>query len=278
MSNINSWADTLTEFLKSSNEDERVFALFAEKIIPEIKKINTVPVLNWLEVGAGEGNKTKMFADAINHIKQFKQINLTICEPSIDWLTRLQGSNFVNQQPSAINVDFINLSIEQLASSNNQHHYNFISVVQVMYSDSIKKAVLKLIDDTPKGNSCVFWIDVEDKSGDFYKMRAELAKFKESEVLSMADNFLGNLTERGIQYKIFYTKDKTCLINKTDILSNDNHWLFPFIIGSSHSEYNALEIKEKTLVRNVVRNYITTLDTILLNIPDISILITLNKK
>lgn len=278
MNNVNSWSDTLAEFLKSSNEDERVFALFTDKIIPEIKTMNHSPIFNWLEIGAGDGNKTKMIANAINHTNKFKQVNLTICEPSMDWLIKLQGSNFAKQLSGITDLTFMNLSVEQLANSNNEHQYDFVSLVQVMYSESIKNAVLKLIDNTAVGNSCIFWIDVEDKSGDFYKMRVELAKFKKSEVISMTDSFLEDLSERNIQYKTFYTEDKTCSICKTDILSNDNHWIFPFIIGSSFNEFNSLELADKTLVRNVVRNYISNLQTELLNIPDISILFTINKK
>jgi len=275
---IKSWSDTLSSFLKSSNEDEAIHRTFTTNVLPTLLNVNDLKSLKWLEIGIGDGNKTRLFSKSIDEACFFDKVNLTICEPSIDWLVYLQSNNFTKSIPNNFDANFINFSIEEYVDCRIVNDYDFISIVQVMYSDSIKNAVLKLIDDTPKGNSCVYWIDVEDKSGDFYKMRAELAKFKKSEVNSMTDKFLEDLSERNIQYKTFYTVNKTCSINKSEILSNDNHWIFPFIIGSSYNEFDGLKVLEKSLIRNTVRNYISTLQTELLNIPDISILFTINKK
>ena len=74
MIKIKSWSDTLTEFLLSSNEDERVVALFKENILEVMANAITSNVFNWLEVGAGNGNKTQMVANLIDGLNQFEKI------------------------------------------------------------------------------------------------------------------------------------------------------------------------------------------------------------
>lgn len=270
---INSWADTLTAFLKSSNEDERVCALFNESILPQVAKTFKGKSLNWLEVGAGDGNKTKQIAIAINSLHQFKNINLTICEPSMDWLVGLQGSTFIKQLPAKIDLDFANKTIEEFVATEKELDYDFISMVQVMYSTSIKDALLNFIDKKSKGKPYLIWVDVEDKSADFNKMRERLMQKGKTVVHSYADELIQDLKQRNIKSQTFLTTNKVCYINKKEVLTKDNHWLFPFVLGYDIKDFAAMSKGDKSLVLREVRNYVSKLEKSELNIPDISILI-----
>ncbi len=270
---INSWADTLTAFLKSSNEDERVCALFEENILPQLAKTFKGKNLNWLEVGAGDGNKTKQIANAINSLQQFKNINLTICEPSMDWLVSLQGSTFTKQLPVNIDLDFANKTIEEFVATEKEVDYDFISIIQVMYSASIKDAMLNYIDNKPKGKPCLIWVDVEDKSADFHKMRERLMQKGKAVVHSFADELIHDLKQRNIKSQTFLTTNKVCYINKQEVLSKDNHWLFPFVLGYDIEDFAAMSKSDKSLVRKELRNYVSKLEKSELKIPDISVLI-----
>lgn len=270
---INSWSDTLIDFLRSSNEDEKVFEMFTRHVLPHISEAFKCQTINWLEVGAGDGNKTKLVAKAIRNLQQVKALNMTICEPSIDWLVYLQGSAFSKELPAGIQLSYINKSFEEFVNDGDGGEYNFISLVQVMYKESIKNALLKYIDKKEKCVPSLIWVDVEDKSGDFYKMRKLLSKEGKVMVRSLAEELIHELKNKGIPHKTFLTTNKVCVIDKNEIKTNDNHWIYPFILGCSKTTYNSLDDDEKKIVRGVVRKYIKDLKREKLEIPDISVLI-----
>jgi hypothetical protein len=273
MSKFNSWADTLKIFLESSNEDEQVVAIFKDKILPEIQNTCKSNTVKWLEIGIGDGNKTKQVSDAISQLTTVRKIDLTVCEPSIEWLIALQQSGFSRQLNPKIQLHFINRCVQNLMNTNEVSNYDFISMVQVMYSESIKEVLLKYIDEKSKSTPCLIWVDVEDSSSDLYKIRQLLIKQGKKVVHALANQLMQNLTDRKIAYQTFLTTDKTCHIDKADILENDSHWLFPFILGCSIVEFEHMHLSDKQKVKTVVREYVAQLPTNMLNITDISILI-----
>ncbi|MDB5227814.1 MAG: hypothetical protein JWN78_2007 [Bacteroidota bacterium] len=278
MSNIKTWSDTLTQFLKSSNEDEKILSLFRKNILPKINNTVRGETLSWLEIGVGNGNKTQMIAHAIASLHQFKRIKLTICEPSINWLNDLKYSSFSEDLPTLVQLDFRNNSIEQFISLQKEMSFDFISLVQVMYSINIKNAILEYIDRRPKDKPCLLWIDVEDKSGDFYKIRKLLYQKAKDIIPSLLDELLYDLEIRNISYETFLTSDKICTINVKEVLTNENHWLFPFILGYNINDFNTMPSNNKNLVINIIRDYISGLGRNELNIPDISVLIHLDNE
>ena len=273
MIKIKSWSDTLTEFLLSSNEDERVVALFKENILEVMANAITSNVFNWLEVGAGNGNKTQMVANLIDGLNQFEKINLTICEPSIDWLVALKNTDFAIKLSSKVKLDFYNKSIEQLINSNEKINYDFISIIQVMYSSTIKEAILQIVENKSVLKPTMIWVDVEDKSGDFYKIRKLVNQKIKVDVHSFAEELIQGLKYRKVKFKTFLTKNKIYKINVNQILEDDNHWLFPFILGYNIEEFSQMENFDKIVLRQIVRQYVSKIKNNQLNIPDISILI-----
>ena len=56
-------------------------------------------------------------------------------------------------------------------------------------------------------------------------------------------------------------------------MEDDNHWLFPFILGYNIEEFSQMENFDKIVLRQIVRQYVSKIKNNQLNIPDISILI-----
>lgn len=272
MVEINSWSDSLTKFLKSSNEDERVIALFNESILPEIRQQFCEDTLNWLEIGVGDGNKTLGFANAITSSRCFAKINLTICEPSLDWIVKIESSGIEKQICEAASVDFVRTTIEDFLETAIPRSYDFISMVQVMYSAGIKNALLRYIDRKLEQKSSLIWVDIEDTSSDFNIIRKQLLSKGLNVVHSFADEYLSDLKRKGIHFKTFNTVGKICRIDVRDILNNDSHWIFPFTLGCTINEFRNSKITERKLVFNIVRSFVKELKHPVLNIPDVSIL------
>lgn len=273
MEKLNSWSDTLIEFLKSSNEDERVLALFLQNVLPEITGYFSASTLNWLEIGVGDGNKTLEIAKSIKKLNKFNAVNLTLCEPSVDWLVTLHSTGIYKQLLSCAKLEYITKSIEEFTEDLQQGHFDFVSLVQVMYNSSIKNALVKYIDEKPKDKASLIWVDVEDKSGDFYKMRQILIDQGMQVVHSFADELILDLESRGLSYKTFLTTKKICTISPKEVFANDKHWLFPFIVGHEQHDFDMLTSNEKQIIIRTVKSYIAQLKQPLLNIPDLSILI-----
>lgn len=268
---VKSWSDTLTEFLLSSNEDEKVLDLFEENILESLIKLNSKKELNWLEVGVGNGDKTLMIAKLL---KNYNRVNLTVCEPSTDWLDYLEDSNFQSKLPSNINLNIQNKTIEELVDENTLNDFDFISIIQVMYSQTIKNSIVEYVEKNSFKKPFLVWVDVEDKSGDFFKMRQLINKKIDIGVHSYIDELTDYLKEHDIKFNTFFTKEKVCKFNKREVLKKDNHWIFPFVIGNSFEEFEKMDFGKKREAMKIIRNYIMNIDGNLLNIPDISILIS----
>ena len=145
-------------------------------------------------------------------------------------------------------------------------------MVQVMYSASIKDAMLRYIDRKLEQKPSLIWVDVEDKSSDFNIIRKQLLSKGLNVVHSFADEYLSDLKRKGIHFKTFNTVDKICRIDVMDILNNDSHWIFPFTLGCTTNEFRNSKITERKLVFNIVRSFVKELKHPVLNIPDVSIL------
>ena len=185
----------------------------------------------------------------------------------------MKNTDFAIKLSSKVKLDFYNKSIEQLINSNEKINYDFISIIQVMYSSTIKEAILQIVENKSVLKPTMIWVDVEDKSGDFYKIRKLVNQKIKVDVHSFAEELIQGLKYRKVKFKTFLTKNKIYKINVNQILEDDNHWLFPFILGYNIEEFSQMENFDKIVLRQIVRQYVSKIKNNQLNIPDISILI-----
>jgi len=182
---MNSWVDTLQEFLESSNEDEKISQLFTDEILPRIIKKICTNELRWMEIGPGNGIKTKNMVLELDATRTYELLNVTICEPCMKWLFGLNNPSYLMPFSDSVNMNFLNKTFEYVVDNEIAFNYNFISVIQLLYYSNIKNSLIKFIDEKPLDLETTIWIDVEDESSDFNKMRELLIQKGENPVISL---------------------------------------------------------------------------------------------
>lgn len=268
---MDSWIDTLPGFLSNSNEDEEIASLFRRDILSHIIQ-NKKVALKWLEIGPGNGNKTMLLAKELNNSGNFQFIELTLCEPDEKWHFVL-NETIAKLRNSSISFSILHQTAEKFLSIPASDEYDFVSFIQVMYSESLKNSIVNYVSRNVHNRMRLVWIDVEDKKNDFAKMRSILMERGIATVRAYTDELLTDLNAIGVKYDLSYTSNKICNIDLSEMLKDDSYWLFPFLLGCNNEVFRNLPTQERTIVISTVRNYVVNLPRPVLNIPDISILI-----
>jgi len=274
---VHYWDDTLCDYLVRSNEDERVTDFLEAFIVNYFREKNKSCCFKWLEVGPGPGTKTLSILKLINNLKSSSFVSLSMLEPSIAWRNYLKAKSLLNKiKEHTCDFEVIGDNIEHYTENLTKSEldsFDLISVIHVMYSNSILKALLKLIDLFDEKHGCMIFNIVESEYSDFSKLRKI---FNESGIdvpQSMLNLFLTELDRRGLPYKRHIINNKICNIELNEVMVNDNYWLFSFLLGYSEKDYCIMEKKEKTNVLSITRNYIKNLESAVLHVPDEAVLI-----
>src|SRR3569833_550415 len=146
---MNSWVDTQQEILESSNEDEKISQLFTDEILPRIIKKICTNELRWMEIGPGNGIKTKNKVLELDATRTYEILNVTICEPCMKWLFGLYNPSYLKPFSDSVNMNFLNKTFEYVVDNEIAFNYNFISVIQLLYYSNINNSLIKFIDEKP---------------------------------------------------------------------------------------------------------------------------------
>lgn len=265
-----SWADTLLYYLDASTEDEAVVGLFDETFLREIRSYLSTPVLKWLDVGPGPGTKTVGIYERLITSCSFETVNLSILEPSSFWIRQVTARNGSFHLDAAYQATFEAFGTEKLCT------FDLISLIHVLYDRALTETLLDYLEKLRcTGSRHVVFVVVESPESDFFKIRERMAqKGLIPEWASAAEVLPRELEVRGFRFTTRHAADQACQIDR-GVFESDEHWLFPFLIGCSFKQYNALPLNQQKRVQGIAREYVGTTKSGALYTPDVAFTIFL---
>lgn len=263
---------TLNQFLANSNENENVDNFFNKNILSKL--INTFQgnsKFKWLEVGPGDGSKTKLILNSLlKNQNILGELELTIIEPSKYWLYKLKS----NCLPKAINhLKFSEKSLQEFMNHNSLSDFHFITLIQVLYNQDLTEAFLDSFTASYSSkNTTLFYINLESPWSDTAMIRYELRKIGIHTPHAQTELIKNRFLQEEIVHQTWICDDIQCQIDTTLFFKDDSYWIFPFLLGKSELEYKLLENDIKNKALNIIRNFIQNSNSSLLRLSHINIL------
>ena len=267
------WEDTLPDFLKSSNEDQKIINLFKKEIIPLFNEGKKDNQLKWLEIGCGDFYKSFHILNSFIENINLSHINLDVIEPSPIWIK----SFYKKYSPlitNKVKVDFIKSKLEDYIKSTKNYDFDFISIIHVLYEKDVTDSFLSLLDSMVENKkNCTIFISVESENSDFALIRNELSQvgFKIPETRHTILDLEFN--KRQLSYISKETVGKECTIDYDALNNNNDYWLYPFLLGISKCTFKSWNRFKKKSAIEIIRNKIILLKREKLSINDKTFLI-----
>ncbi|MDR1090058.1 MAG: hypothetical protein LBL79_03200 [Prevotella sp.] len=250
--------DTVVDFYQNSNEVEVFTHEFICNILPEI---DNRTVLSWLDVGIGNGEK---IAKIIPYISN--EINLTFLEPSNSWVNELILTGNLDVIKGKTTAVGHYKTFEEFMNQK-ENCFDLISFIHVLYNKKIVDSLFSFIDNKMNITNFSLLINVETENNDLSKIRKKLNDSKWYSPISQLPYIKEQLRKRHIKYVEYVSEGKILDVNIEDVINNENHWIYPLILGVSKKEY-ATKIKNTNII-NAIKEELSKIKNI--NIEDVTL-------
>lgn len=230
------WSDTLLPFLQNSNED-LAYAEFFCQLAPLMCKLRgSSPRLQWCDIGAGPGSKTRSLLSALQSSGQ--DVALTIVEPDPIWMKYLSTLDI---RDLATPIEICSSDLESWSESNRNkaRQFSLFTAFHVLYCADLVRPFASLIERHPES---LFLFSGEAKDSELARLRAALS----SEIgLEVAKCALGELVEHSTARDdldvALIRLQKSLTISNRCIGSLDSPgWFIPFVLGKTVAEFMQL--------------------------------------
>ena len=267
------WSDTLSAYLGASNEDAVYRAFFKDYLAEAVAGHLLEGVRHWLEVGPGPGTKTRDLHEQVSR-HRIENSQVTLVEPDATWNRHLRRELSQPLQPTGWQLhtqcctfeDFVRHSPgEELLS------INFFTMVHVLFSIEILDSLIQFVETRRHGPPCLLFLAAESPESDFSNIRVLLEQNGVSAPRSLVPDAHDNLLKQGFAVEEYQLSDQTLKFDRHLVLTDDNHWLLPFLLGDSRSQYASRTSDERATARHVVRGFIEALPADTLSVPDTGI-------
>jgi hypothetical protein len=159
MNKVRDWGDTLLDYSRSSNEDERVIDFAISTLLSLITE--TEKSIDWLEVGPGPGTKTLPIAHAVERVAKEGLRSLRLIEPAQIWCDFLRRNC-----PALLQLgELFEARFEDYArfesKGSGQWHPNFITCFHVLYEPRLTEEFLLYLKRQQQAGrrllACIMW-------------------------------------------------------------------------------------------------------------------------
>ena len=258
--------DTLIDFYENSNEIDVFVNLFKTAIMPFTTRMQNVN--RWLEVGIGDGTKLLKILPLLN---SNTKIDLTFLEPSDKWLHQLNISGNLDKirklQNVKVNLNGSNITFEDYVNEKNVFNFDFISFIHIIHNSDLSETLFDFIDKKRNGKDFYLLITLENETNDLYKMRKLLYEKIDIDLpISQLSYIEEEIKERKFEYSKFNTRNKELNIKPQEIINNNNHWFYPFLLGCKYAGFKTLYSKRKRdKIYDIVNDYLREINKIDIN-------------
>jgi hypothetical protein len=231
------WRDTLLTFLSHSDEDAAYEHFFVKNLSLWLGTLSSpLPELNWLDIGAGPGTKTRRLLSLL--CTQFSTINLTAVDSDPIWTNHLSHKHFSSDH---VHYSYLQDRFDRYMSieGNITIRPHFVTSFQVLYDNSLVDDFMCAISNNPQA---LFVITAECSSSDLAQLRNDILVHMD---ISCARSFLPDLSHRlaltDRQFAIIPIPDQSLYLTDECIGSaNSPGWFLPFLLAISGKQFCGL--------------------------------------
>lgn len=262
------WHDTISNFFNNSNENAVVLDYFNQSVLPILKQ--KFGSIRWLEIGCGDFSKSILMLRQLQSIYHVSNIELTIIEPSEVWKNHFH-LQYEYQIRDSINVEFIQTKLDHNTLFN---FPNFISLLHVLYDYEVTSVFFELLKKLKYLESdCVIFISQEDDYNDLAVLRKELHNLGLDVPKATNQELISHLESNRFNFLKGKTNGKMCRFDFSDLKTNANYWLFPFVLGVSQKKFEELSPSLRGFAIKSIQDYLEELGKDFLAIDDQTIII-----
>ncbi|MHC1780761.1 MAG: hypothetical protein AB9922_11050 [Bacteroidales bacterium] len=271
--------DTLLEFYEKSNEVSSFCKIFCDKIFHETNRLQDIN--KWLDVGIGDGEKILRILKSLN---KHTIIDFTFLEPSQRWINYLLINGNLQKLKNLSVTNDINVSVkgynntfENYINTNNNFDFEFISFIQVLYESNLVNNLFEFIENKLNKKNFYLLINLENDNNDLCRIRHLLNDNGFNTPVSQLKRIEEFFNSKKIKFNKYDSFDKQLNIQPIDIINNNNHWFYPFILGCPFNNYkNIYSNRERNKIQKIIRDYLLKINII--DINDTTIFATIYTK
>lgn len=223
------------------------------------------------------GSKTLAFAAALEEKVGRGRLHITMVESRFsdhpDLAHRLVRA--ADRHASAVAVSPLELAtFVGRQDSEVPCDYNLISLVHVLYDPRLVAPLVRLLRSLVHSSPVGIFAVCEAPDSDFSKMRKLLASAGHVVPKSQLDRVESLFVQLGFSVNSFRIDNQLCRVDLSEVLQDDAHWLFPFLLGCDISIFAVLPNDSRRDVLSIVRSYLLSNRGRELALPDIGLLAT----
>ncbi len=267
------WEDTLLNYLRLSNEDERVIKFVTKRILPLVEKLSGK--IDWLEVGPGPGTKTMKILRGLESLVNSHFGIVQLLEPCRIWrdyLCESQPSLFTSIRSRRVVMSSSSFEdyTAKFSDISGVSEPNFITFFHVLYGHELIESTVKYLKRRVKSKSPVIvCIVVESEKSDFYRLRQKLASMGFEVPFSAAALIRHQLVKAGIPVTASNLNTKHCQVASC---RGYMEWLLAFLLGCSQKALSKIPPNEKAEAYNLLSHYIHRKQNGYLTVPDLALI------
>ena len=273
---IFSWADTLLNYLKLSNEDERIVNFVRSAVLVSLADLRES--IDWLEVGPGPGTKTLQILQSYSRQGCPHLHSLRLLEPNPKWrgyLRKVQKPLFQSDKKTSVTLEGCNF--ERYARREmirpTEPIPNFITFFHVLYEKTLIDEVIRYLRHRAnQARPLVASIVVESEESDFFQLRKSLESAGCRVPFPAGPEIRRALSEFGLPVKITTVNLQYCMIPED---RSNSEWLLAFLLGCSRSSVRRMSQAARHEAHLCIRDYVNAGPKRRLQVPDLAFIVTI---
>ncbi len=270
------WQGSAQLFFAHSNEERRLHDHFVEHVLPRLRehtKSITSSTFRWLDVGPGDGLHLRSFKEVVQASLDASEVDLqlTLIEPSMSWFEQLLSLPGFNDSER---VTAIPETFQEHLTRHSLSDYHLVTFTHLLYdralADALTEAVAAYYSTALTRHTAIHLV-MEQPGSAMDVMRSRLEALGVPVPRTQYQHLADALRDTGIPHEVIEIPDQWCTIDPVDLMTNDQHWLFGFVIGGSTRDLDQLSAGDQRSIREVVRDHISSLADGRLSIDDVTI-------
>jgi hypothetical protein len=269
MRRILDWGDTLLDYLRLSNEDERIIAFLACRVLPLLTHI--ADEIDWLEVGPGPGTKTLALARVMERMSNVRLRSLRLLEPAATWRAVLRQNC-----PTLLRIgELSEARFEEFARFDQKNrdpwHPNFITLFHVLYDPVLTKEFVRHLKRQQQTRQCMLACAiVEAERSDFFTLRAQLAPLGLVGPCPAPRLLRDSFVQAGLAAEEIEVNGQYCQVPDNE---QSVEWLLSFLLGRGRKTLNTLPKSARSDGMKIIHRFFAGKNRRALEVPDVAFII-----
>jgi hypothetical protein len=231
--------------------------------------------IKWIDVGTGLGTKLRRFVRLIASRLGPESLHLSMVDA--DYTCRADCTQELLQDvhPHVREARCEGMTLQEYvlkSASRISGQSIFLTATHFLYCPELVAPLIKLVALNGGTPRVVVFAACESPQSDFHRIRTLLLMESVSVAHSVLDNFTVALEDSGFSISRHDLGGQRCYIDRQQVMHDDTHWLFPFIVGCCREEFLQGDPGRREAVQNTVRKYVGSLKSDYLHVPDTALL------